>query len=236
VAYNENSPSIGNNIFSDIDQIRTNLNYLKDWLDAIDTDCDGKVNNSDKLDGNEGSYYLPTTGKAANSYQLDGRDASYFNQAIKYILIRDEKTSGTGGGDFNSGAWRTRDLNTIVDDETEAVTLNSNQLTLPAGKYIVDISCPAYWKVGSHQARLYDITNSQILLLGTTEIITDNAAYREAQVMTRSFIKGLITLVASTTLEVQHRCATTENSGFGVSAGFGTEVYTIAEFKKISDA
>ena len=34
-------------------------------------------------------------------------------QAISYIQIQDEKPSGTAGGTFTSGAWRTRDLNKL---------------------------------------------------------------------------------------------------------------------------
>ena len=35
----------------------------------------------------------------------------------KLIHIQDEKTSGTDGGIFNSGAWQTRDVNTVKTDD-----------------------------------------------------------------------------------------------------------------------
>jgi len=68
-----------------------------------------------------------------------------------YILINDTKSSGTHGGTFSSGAWRTRDLNTIVSDTGGHASLSSNQITLEAGTYECFISCPAF-DVENHKA------------------------------------------------------------------------------------
>jgi hypothetical protein len=147
----------------------------------------------------------------------------------QYILLHDEKTQNTSGGDFTSGDWRTRVLNTEVYDVGGNASLSSNQITLAAGTYEFEISCPAH-HVSRHQARLYNVTDGAAVAYGTSEF--QNAATTTSA--TRSFIKGRFTIAASKVLEVQHRCETTFSTyGFGVEANFGTEVYTVAEFWKV---
>ncbi len=151
-----------------------------------------------------------------------------------YIHIRDEKTSGTYGGTFTSGAWQTRDLNTEVADAGGHASLASNQITLAAGTYLVDISAPGY-AVAYHQARLYDVTHSTVLLVGTSERCGYSGSTDSVQ--TRSQIKGVITLASSTVLAVQHQCQTTlATNGFGYACGFGNvEVYTVVELIRVGD-
>ena len=60
------------------------------------------------------------------------------------LHIRDEKAQNTAGGTFTSGAWRTRDLNTVKTNEITGASLAANQITLPAGTYWVEWSAPAY--------------------------------------------------------------------------------------------
>lgn len=148
-----------------------------------------------------------------------------------YICIIDQKTQNTAGGTFTSGAWRTRDLNTEQSDAGGHASVASNQITLAAGTYIVKASCPAVY-VDSHQARLYDITNTALLLTGTSDVTGSGLA---TVFCTRSLIAGKITLAGSTVIEVQHYCQTTRNTnGLGVAANFGVEVYTVAEFWKVA--
>lgn len=147
-----------------------------------------------------------------------------------YVLIRDEKAANTGGGSFTQGAWQTRDLNTEVSDDGNNATLSSNQITLLSGTYRCIISCPAY-AVNRHKARLRNITDSTTTLIGSSEY-----ASFAGPSQSRSFIKGTFTITSSKTFEVQHRCQSTSNTvGYGVESNFSeTEIYTIAEFWKIS--
>lgn len=146
-----------------------------------------------------------------------------------YIHIRDEKAQNTSGGTFTSGAWRTRDLNTEVSDTGGLATLSSNQITLQPGTYRCLISAPAY-SVDRHQARLYNITDSTVTLLGTSEFsqaITTNPDHST----NKSIITGRFTLTSAKVIEVQHRCQTTYATyGFGIMSNLSTEIYTIAEF------
>lgn len=146
-----------------------------------------------------------------------------------YILIRDEKTQNTNGGTFTSGAWQTRTLNTEVNDAGGHSSLASNQITLAAGTYEVEISVPAFY-VRRHQARLQNITDATTTLTGTSEVAYDGTTLA----VTRSIIKGRFTIASSKTFEVQHHCEITEaTNGFGVACNFTTEVYTVAEFWKV---
>lgn len=146
-----------------------------------------------------------------------------------YLLIVDEKASNTAGGTFTSGAWQTRDLNTVKTERNIAASLNSNQILLEAGLYVCRIICPAF-RVRRHKARLRNITDGTDILYGTSES-SDNAG---AYAATSSVISGFIDLTTPKLLEVQHRCEITSTTvGFGTETNFGVpEIYTVAEFWK----
>jgi len=160
-----------------------------------------------------------------------GSDATFLAavpvQKVGYV--KDSKTSGTEGGTFTSGAWQTRDLNTISGDFSKFGTLSSNQLTLSPGSYEFDGSATAY-EVQAHQAKLRNITDSLDTIIGTSEFT--NAG---VDVNTKSVIKDKFTITKTTTFEIQHRCAlTTINNGFGNEASMGvSEVYTQAKIIKL---
>jgi len=101
--------------------------------------------------------------------------------------------------------------------------LAANQIAMPAGTYIVDISSPAF-DVNRHKCRLYDITNAVTLLVGSSE---NTSTATSTHICTRSVIKSVLTLAAPITIELQHRCDVTQSSnGFGKAASFGEiEVY-----------
>lgn len=131
---------------------------------------------------------------------------------LAYVV--DEKASGNDGGTFTSGAWRTRTLNTSKVNTITGASLASNQLTLPAGTYWAEASAPAY-NVGQHHTRLYNITGSAELVLGTPQTA--------ALVSNSSELRGQFTLSVSSAIELQHYSATTQSSnGFGVGNTFGS--------------
>ena len=57
--------------------------------------------------------------------------------SLQFGLWQDQKASGTAGGDFTSGAWQTRTLNTEVFNTITGSALAANQVTLPAGTYFL---------------------------------------------------------------------------------------------------
>jgi hypothetical protein len=145
-----------------------------------------------------------------------------------YAVFRDEKTSGTAGGTFTSGAQRTRDINATQSNNITGASIATNQITLAAGTYYVEISAPAF-AVATHQARLQNITDATTAILGQISY-TDSGD----SVVTHALVTGVFTIAASKTFEVQHICATTKASnGFGVPGAFSTEVYTNISIAKI---
>lgn len=143
-----------------------------------------------------------------------------------YVKASEVQSSGTAGGTFTAGDWRTRVINTEDDDEESIASIATNQITLPAGTYRCLISCPGF-RCSLHQARLYDITGSAVLLTGTSEY-----SYSDSwAAVTRSMITGRFTLSESSALEIQHRCSSSRSTdGLGRAGSFGDEVYTVAEF------
>lgn len=146
----------------------------------------------------------------------------------KTAYIKDVKPSGTAGGTFTSGAWQTRDLNTLEGD-TGFVSLSGNQVTIAPGKYKIKASAPAN-QVNNHQSKLRNITDGVDQLLGVSTYCPSGTA-----VQNESNIKGTITLTSTKVFEIQHQCTVSKaTDGFGRTASFGVdELYTILEIEKI---
>lgn len=150
--------------------------------------------------------------------------------ALSYAIFRDEKSSTTQGGTFTSGAFRTKDLNTSQFNDITGASLASNQITLAAGTYLINAASPAY-KVNSHVARLFNITDSTVTLLGSSGYVTGSGDSSAAY----SFLNGVFTIAATKVFEIQHRGADTQSTnGFGPATGFQTEVYTSITITKVA--
>ena len=149
------------------------------------------------------------------------------NNNIGYIKIHEEQNSGTDGGTFTSGAWQTRVLNRIVNNDNNHASLANNQITLDRGSYEYNAMAPAAL-VGVHQLRLYNITTSAEMDVGSNAVA--NVA---STVTTHAFVNGKFTIEDATVFELQHRATTTRaTNGLGLSSGWGTEVYAVIEFRK----
>lgn len=140
---------------------------------------------------------------------------------VRVAYLKDIKSSGTDGGDFTTGGWRHRDINTISGD-SEIVSVSANEFTLQAGTYHLDILAPAQ-TVGGNRARLYDVTNSAVVAQGN-----NNRAATGGNSGSVSVINTTVTINVATTYKIEHRCNATQlTSGFGGANSYGTdEVYT----------
>lgn len=147
----------------------------------------------------------------------------------RIAYIKDVKSSGTAGGDFNSGAWRTRDLNTLEGD-TSFINLASDQFILQPGKYSIRAFTPGFY-CDVHKAKLYNITDAADEITGSSEV----TAPTTSESTTKSMINGSVTITVGTIFEIQHRCSTTKSGdGFGQACSFGDdEVYTQVEIRKL---
>lgn len=146
-----------------------------------------------------------------------------------YLNAVDQKAQNTEGGSFTSGAWRTRDLNTLRHNTISGASLAANRITLPAGKYICQFCAPAYaTSVNTlHQTRLRNITAG-------TDLIIGSSARGAAQ--TLSVGAGHFTLTVTSLIELQHIIGTTRNTdGFGKAANFTSEIYGQVSIWRVSN-
>ena len=147
-----------------------------------------------------------------------------------FLHIQDQKPQGTHGGTFTVGAWRTRDLNTVLTNTITGASLAANQITLPAGKYYVEASAPATY-VSGHTASIWDSTNSIFLLIGT-----NGRTNHATNAGDPSLISGIVNLNTETEIELRHQCNLTRaNSGFGLANNLTTEVYSDIRIWRIGD-
>lgn len=146
------------------------------------------------------------------------------------LIVTDKKANGTNGGDFSTGAWRTRVLNTIDYNGIGGASLASNRITLPAGTYLIEASAPAFG-VTRHKIKLRDITNSIDTIIGSSEY-----AYYTYNGANRSHLIGSFIILTATVFEIQHYCEVSVNTyGFGVASSFGVvEVYTQVKITRIA--
>jgi len=169
--------------------------------------------------GNDGS------GSGLDADLLDGKHLSEILSEIGGIwdvIIEDRKPQGTHGGNFESGAWRTRDLNTLVFNHNSLASLGGNRFTLPAGTYCIDWDAPAAG-VGAHKSALYNYTTSTIVAYGTSAYDFNNTVGTT-----------VITITSPTSFEIRHICEKSRHTlGFGMATNFGTEIYTRVCIKKI---
>ena len=156
----------------------------------------------------------------------DGTNFYTAGRAPEYILIQDEKT--TDGGTASAGAWRTRDLNTVIADTAGNAALASNQITLQPGTYIVRASAPAYI-TNKHKTRVHNVTDNTTVALGVSMW---NAG--SAQGYNTSEAAGRFSITAAKAFEVQHYFDNSvSGNGLGVAFGVLNSVYARIELWKV---
>lgn len=139
----------------------------------------------------------------------------------RIATISDVKASGTLGGTFTSGAWRTRTLNTLADPTSIVVSLSSNQFTLPAGEYYVQAQAKVGSAVNSHKLKLANISDTTDAIIGLSSVSPDSAT-----------LNGSITITSTKVFELQHRSSGSGNFG-EVSTFSVNEVYAQVIITKV---
>ena len=153
------------------------------------------------------------------------------------FYVEDKKPSGTHGGSFTAGAWRTRDLNTIKINNIQNADLINNEIILPKGKYWCEIRSPAYW-VDRHLIRLFNITTNEVLCYGShMYTLSQDSHSGAAAVNTYSDIRDTFELTNLSNLRVEHICSKSyNNTGFGIGHSFDApNIYTQCLFWKIGE-
>lgn len=119
------------------------------------------------------------------------------------LHLRYQVSSGTDGGSGPSvTGWTTRPLNTVVTNNIPGSSLVSNQITLPAGTYIVKGKSIGAYNAGgwSKNMRIRDVTNNITKSVGFN---TQVGIVLES-IGNTSFIVGKFTLTGTPLIEVQH--------------------------------
>ena len=146
-----------------------------------------------------------------------------------FAVFTDQKTSGSHGGTFTSGAWRTRDINTSQYNNITSASIASNQITLPAGTYQVSAYAP-FGSTNQCATRLYNITDSSATILGSSEYNDNTDPFKQ----TKGFVDGIFTIAGTKVFEIQQYGAVTKaTTGFGFATGYQAEIYTTVKITKI---
>jgi hypothetical protein len=153
------------------------------------------------------------------------------------FYIKDEKPSGTHGGDFPANIWITRDLNSIIINTIPGASLSANQITLPIGLYVFEWIAPAHaanTEVGNVQSGLYNVTDGIFEKMGSSGSVSQGGSNTTAD--NPSFGYHILSVISTPkTFEIQHKCSSSAPTwGLG-RAGFTgePEIYTQVEIEKI---
>lgn len=219
---------LGRNTAGAGDPEEISLSQLLDWIGSA---AQGDIlfrgaTGWQRLAAGTAGQVLKTQGTAANPLWGDGG-------TTQTLIVQDVKSSGTMAGSFTSGAWRTRDLNTVVVNEISGASLASNQIALPAGTYEVFASVPSAF-VQAHQAKLFNVTDGTDTVLGMTTS-SSNASGSPVATGTNSEVVGKFTITASKVFEIRHQCEVTRTGdGFGRGGSWGNNIYTFVLIKKVA--
>ncbi|MER9706028.1 hypothetical protein NKJ10_17530 [Mesorhizobium sp. M0204] len=137
-------------------------------------------------------------------------------------VLEDRKLSGVAGGNFISGAFRPRTLNTKSYDPAGIITLAGDEFT-------PSVNCRVRWRapacaVAAHVSRLFNVTD------GVT-VASGSGAEADSGPNAQTDSVGWGTAVAGKAYRLEHWATNTRNTfGFGVSVGSGeSELYTSVE-------
>lgn len=200
---------------------------VRRYLDAVRREIEATIGDLDAL-------VIPS--KATEAQAETGTDDTNFltsltgvasvlthSPFLKFAYYEDQKAANTAGGAAaGANTYYTRTLNTEVYDAIGA-TLASNKVTLPAGTYLIEGSCPGF-RVASHKCRLYNVTSATVIAYGTTEY---SAVGTGDLVTTRTHVLAKATFAAETAIRLEHALGnTTGASDYGRAANLtGSEVY-----------
>lgn len=129
-------------------------------------------------------------------------------------LIAEERVALNSNAGAAVAGDNNRSLNTVVANTITGASLNTSTgiLTLPAGQYRIQARAPAYF-VNRHILILRNTGNSADLLYGSMSYSAGSGS-----VQTDSFIDGVITLAATTTLRLVTKVDSARSpDGLGVS-------------------
>jgi len=175
--------------------------------------------------GTSGQFLMSNGASANPSFST----INYTNATPPYVKLSNTQSSGSNGGAGTTGSWQTIPLNTTDVDSSSISTLSGNQVSLPAGTYIFSGSEP-FLDVNAAQTRVYDVTDSTILAVGST-----SNSPASSSMTSISVVSGEFTIAATKTISYQYQIMThTSTADLGTANSFGNEVYGVITFIKVA--
>lgn len=158
--------------------------------------------------------------------------AALTNRQQVFHLV-DQKADGTRGDATVATTWTTRTLNTTRINTITGASVAANVVTLPAGRYRVTASDPAY-NCDYHRLRLYNVTAAAAILTGPNEYARSSADAHS----TTALLDGFFTLSATSNVRLEHWCTFGSGSSFfGIESTTGSpEVYASIIFEWLGPA
>ena len=169
-----------------------------------------------------------------NESGITVQQTKYVNASgVQTIILKHVEPSSTPGGSATGGVWNVRTVNTIALDETGQVTLSTNQFSLPAGVYEVDVAAHAH-RLDRHMLCLANITDSVVTLYGMAHYTSNPGSVSNTAIM-----RGRLSISGTRTFEIRHYAQTSQaTNGFGVQANIpGTSnTFLTAIFRRVRSA
>lgn len=154
-------------------------------------------------------------------------DFQYAQPVDNVVYIKESLPNNTNGGDFFSGAWRTREVNEVSGNTSLASINGSFQFLLAAGTW------RAYGEAVAHnvlysKVRLRNITDGSNAVVGLNTSSSSNADVPAT-------LMGEFSITEAKLFELQHRCQTSNTTNArGVAFNFGeNEVFAQLTLEKV---
>lgn len=154
----------------------------------------------------------------------------------KLVHVRGENTSENISA--STSTWTTRTLNVTKTNEASA-TLSSNRISLSSGTYFIDAVVTAYVEIpenssgGLYKSKLYNVTNSSDLVLGSIQTWNSTITDNSAPLAVTSHIRGRFTLGATSNLEIRSintdTASTCTGSGVTISSNIASSVNVVTD-------
>lgn len=143
------------------------------------------------------------------------------------LHVQDLKGTSEDGGEPTGGVWNQRDLNTVLTNTISGASLSGDEITLPAGEYLIKAGAPAF-DTENNRLRLRNITD------GVTELLSPNHHADATSGTAQITLMGYFVLDGTKVLQLQHW---PESAGvalnFGVSITVDGERYAEVLIEKL---
>ena len=186
--------------------------------------------------GLTGVVPAPAAGDASKF--LKGSGVWALSPSCPDVVVQEQKSSGVSSAVYIGGAWRTRELNTIVRNNGSLGALESSQLTLAAGTWLLRARAAMAFQAGSGsltavgRARLFNATDATSMAQGENV----QYAYDDEHGFTTGAVaevSAVVVLGASKAIALQTRQSNGSSVALPLSAG-DVEVYATIEATRLS--